>query len=57
MVGMKKDEGKGRERKNRLFFFWGCNGVYLHVLSPLSLFFIILLFCLLGYKSSKHLFD
>lgn len=47
--GKKKDKEKMEERKgkNHLFFFWGCNGVYLHVLSPL-ISFLFYLFCLLG---------
>jgi len=37
-----------RKGKNHLFFFWGCNGVYLHVLCPLSFFSLFYLFCLVG---------
>lgn len=32
-----------RKGKKHLFFFWGCNGVYLHVLSPLFSFLLFIL--------------
>lgn len=40
--GLKKMEE--RKGKNHLFFFWGCNGVYLHVLSLFSFFFLCFFF-------------